>query len=552
MAPGSSSYPQSASPDLTRRPDSTEAFREAEATSMTATLRVETALSVAEIIHELEIADVRPDAALTAAVACAGEIAPAVIAAVDEAAAGNDLWPEQKNLLFWGVHVLAAARCTELCAPLLRLMRSCDQHRRDELLGDARTETLARIMISVFDGDAPSLISACSDQSLDGLVRWDLIAALARLTFDGAVARDRTVEFLARFERESLATPDSDAWLGWLDAVSLLGLEEMREPLHAATREGRLLQDDCELEHIEEQLTLARSLVPGDDSLLVRAHLVPIDDPVEALSWLSHADDGTSEPGLVDNDEDFPFAADDALRERTQHLFGDDPARDIALSKEEIGWFRKFLASERLPADAMSFEQIDGYYCALAMDPDQKRAQVCLFDVFGDCDSSIFLSGAQPTKVAHLLARHWNTIVARLDGSRVHRPVLEDSDAPKGQRWARGFIAGMQMSVDEWCDRAGSAGLGTFLFPLIGLSLADGEEYDGVRMTPELRARFLAAMPVAILGSRVSAQIADEEQTMGEPPVRTTKVGRNQPCPCGSGKKYKRCCGSAEKRALEN
>ena len=22
------------------------------------------------------------------------------------------------------------------------------------------------------------------------------------------------------------------------------------------------------------------------------------------------------------------------------------------------------------------------------------------------------------------------------------------------------------------------------------------------------------------------------------------KVGRNDPCPCGSGKKYKRCCGS--------
>jgi len=26
-------------------------------------------------------------------------------------------------------------------------------------------------------------------------------------------------------------------------------------------------------------------------------------------------------------------------------------------------------------------------------------------------------------------------------------------------------------------------------------------------------------------------------------PRRTTKIGRNQPCPCGSGKKYKRCCG---------
>ncbi|HIC86576.1 MAG TPA: hypothetical protein EYP06_09830, partial [Desulfobacterales bacterium] len=23
------------------------------------------------------------------------------------------------------------------------------------------------------------------------------------------------------------------------------------------------------------------------------------------------------------------------------------------------------------------------------------------------------------------------------------------------------------------------------------------------------------------------------------------KVGRNAPCPCGSGKKYKKCCGAA-------
>lgn len=25
--------------------------------------------------------------------------------------------------------------------------------------------------------------------------------------------------------------------------------------------------------------------------------------------------------------------------------------------------------------------------------------------------------------------------------------------------------------------------------------------------------------------------------------VVSTKVGRNSPCPCGSGKKYKKCCG---------
>lgn len=35
----------------------------------------------------------------------------------------------------------------------------------------------------------------------------------------------------------------------------------------------------------------------------------------------------------------------------------------------------------------------------------------------------------------------------------------------------------------------------------------------------------------------------DGEMTKRKPVVRETKkVGRNEPCPCGSGKKYKKCC----------
>jgi preprotein translocase subunit SecA len=33
------------------------------------------------------------------------------------------------------------------------------------------------------------------------------------------------------------------------------------------------------------------------------------------------------------------------------------------------------------------------------------------------------------------------------------------------------------------------------------------------------------------------------ENTGRKEPVRNQKVGRNDPCPCGSGKKYKKCCG---------
>ena len=34
------------------------------------------------------------------------------------------------------------------------------------------------------------------------------------------------------------------------------------------------------------------------------------------------------------------------------------------------------------------------------------------------------------------------------------------------------------------------------------------------------------------------------EALIDKPVVATAKVGRNDPCPCGSGKKYKKCCGA--------
>ena len=40
-----------------------------------------------------------------------------------------------------------------------------------------------------------------------------------------------------------------------------------------------------------------------------------------------------------------------------------------------------------------------------------------------------------------------------------------------------------------------------------------------------------------------SEGFAGGEKKVARKPVKSVKVGRNDPCPCGSGKKYKRCCG---------
>lgn len=67
--------------------------------------------------------------------------------------------------------------------------------------------------------------------------------------------------------------------------------------------------------------------------------------------------------------------------------------------------------------------------------------------------------------------------------------------------------------------------------------------------------QILAVMPKPQATERVqvakptSEGFAGSGQTVRKPVVRNDKVGRNDPCPCGSGKKYKKCCGANEAKS---
>lgn len=42
---------------------------------------------------------------------------------------------------------------------------------------------------------------------------------------------------------------------------------------------------------------------------------------------------------------------------------------------------------------------------------------------------------------------------------------------------------------------------------------------------------------------KVAEEVATNQEGGNKPVVKEAKIGRNDPCPCGSGKKYKKCCG---------
>ena len=83
-----------------------------------------------------------------------------------------------------------------------------------------------------------------------------------------------------------------------------------------------------------------------------------------------------------------------------------------------------------------------------------------------------------------------------------------------------------------------------------GEQLADKEEEAG------LLAALVIALPGAVHSLQVHAAKLEKARQVELPrggapglPIHSIKVGRNDPCPCGSSKKYKQCCLKGEKVA---
>ena len=80
------------------------------------------------------------------------------------------------------------------------------------------------------------------------------------------------------------------------------------------------------------------------------------------------------------------------------------------------------------------------------------------------------------------------------------------------------------------------------------------QEFSGGELPEELLAALQAQMAMQQAGNitidgnvasdAANYSVAPQEPVILQPAVRSTpKVGANEPCPCGSGKKYKKCCG---------
>jgi uncharacterized protein len=204
----------------------------------------------------------------------------------------------------------------------------------------------------------------------------------------------------------------------------------------------------------------------------------------------------------------------------------------------------------------MNLEHLDGFLAALICGPEIVRPSEYLPVICGDdmVLEDSFNAQSVLQDFLSLIMRHWNVIADTLHSGDVFLPLLleDEGGISRANDWAKGFLRGMELRKTDWAALLGDEKHGGWLVPIFALA----HEHDpDPEMRPckraisaEEREKLIVGAAAAVTGiyRYFEAQRLVEGQPFDDATTfrRTVpKIGRNDPCPCGSGKKFKQCCG---------
>jgi uncharacterized protein len=214
-----------------------------------------------------------------------------------------------------------------------------------------------------------------------------------------------------------------------------------------------------------------------------------------------------------------------------------------------------FLTSPAAPKGAMSPMELDGYLTGIVVSPDLLLPSRWIDRIWGE-DEPIFDGFDEMQAVIAAVMDHYNAITAALDAGfkqieakkeAGYRPLfLAASTTPSHEvvrTWVRGFGKAMALSPTRWSALAEDERLRPLLSPFISFLGIAEPDFESADTIDEILDAAANAIPRATIVLRKVAQFCTE-RAAGRP----GKIGRNDPCPCGSGLKHKRCCGPGQTR----
>ncbi len=233
-----------------------------------------------------------------------------------------------------------------------------------------------------------------------------------------------------------------------------------------------------------------------------------------------------------------------------------DP-QNATFTEADLDRLEELLDSPVFKDEAMQLDELQALICAVVSGPELVPPSVWLSAALGE--SPAYESELQASEVFALVMGFYNDIAATLlrgdDWELILYPFADDPEELDFAAWADAYIYGSQLGSD-WYESAGehAEDLSEMLQPfflLNGMLKEDAEKHHERWMSPP-EEQLAIERAQENLPELVSA-IYDywrAKQSSGETePYRRAapKVGRNDECPCGSGKKYKQCCGSPER-----
>ncbi len=224
-----------------------------------------------------------------------------------------------------------------------------------------------------------------------------------------------------------------------------------------------------------------------------------------------------------------------------------------ALSEEELDELDRFLMSDAVSDETMVLDSLDGYLTAIIIGPTTFEFDEWFPFIWGPSEEHIpqFPSKEEAQYIVDMIIRHFNSIVDVLerdpDAASPLITVVEDPDEGvtlDGELWAYGFMVGVDLCKEDWNPLIqDSEGAQAFL-PIFLLGSDEiSDDYTELVDALEKSAELAEFIPDSIAWIYRFWQPHRLEQMLATTVRREhAKIGRNDQCPCGSGKKFKYCC----------
>lgn len=208
--------------------------------------------------------------------------------------------------------------------------------------------------------------------------------------------------------------------------------------------------------------------------------------------------------------------------------------------------------------DCMPLIMLDGFFVALAS-TEKEIMPSQWYEIVG-INNDNFASDSEAKQFFDHLNDYHDCVIHDLMHGNYQPLIIDDGDADdltkSSKLWVLGYMQGLSLDDTNWVEELPD----DIRRSLVLLSLYVDESNQTNEALKQVFGRVVSKEELAKAFSKIphdfsktinaifqfqlsrSSGHAQHDHGCGCPSHSTPSVGRNDPCPCGSGKKYKKCC----------